>query len=105
MAGRMDLEDVSRFLKEKYWVLWLSIRNGNIEAIACTEIINYPKKTMCMVRILTGENYANWIGLEDGIASWAKSIGCTGMESWAREGWKRVFKHYKCSHILLERML
>lgn len=102
--GRMDINDLIRFIKEKDWVLWVSVRDKKIEAIACTEIIQYPKNKMCMVRIMTGENYANWIGLEAGIAAWAESIGCAGMESWARLGWKRVFKNYECSHILLERL-
>jgi hypothetical protein len=102
--GRFELKDAKKFLEDKDWVLWVSIRNKKIEAIAITEVLQYSKKKMCMVRIMTGENYANWIGLEDGIAKWAKSVGCDGMEAIARKGWARVMKDYEQSHVFLERM-
>ncbi len=102
--GRLDLVDLYRFLRAKDLVLWVSIRDKTIEAVAVTEIIQHAKKKMCCVRIMTGENYANWIGLEQGIADWAKSIGCDGMEATARKGWAKVFKHYDFTHIFLERM-
>lgn len=101
---RFTLDDAYRFILEKDWVLWCSIRNKKIEAIACTEILQYPNKKMCMVRVLTGKDYANWVGLEDGIAKWAQSIGCDGMEAIARKGWAKIFKQYDFSHIFLERM-
>jgi len=102
--GRFTLEDAYKFLSEKYWVLWVSVRDKKIEAIAVTEILQHPKKKICMVRIMSGKDYANWVGLEDGIAQWAKSIGCDGMEAIARKGWAKVFKKYDFSHIFLERM-
>lgn len=102
--GRMSLADAYRFFRTKDWVLWVSVRNGKIEALAVTEILQHPQKKMCAVRIMTGEDYANWIGLESGIADWAKSIGCDGMEAIARKGWAKIFKDYDFSHIFLERM-
>ncbi len=102
--GRLDLLDLYKFLREKDLVLWVSVRDKKIEALAVTEIILHPKKKMCSVRIMTGEDYANWVGLEQGIADWAQSIGCSGMESIARKGWAKVFKHYEFTHIFLERM-
>lgn len=102
--GRFTSEDAKKFFKQKDWVLWCSIRNKNIEAIAATEILQYSQKKMCMVRILTGKDYANWVQLEDDIANWAKTIGCDGMEAIARKGWARVFKQYEMSHVFLERM-
>lgn len=102
--GRIELDDVKRFLESKDLVLWVSIRNKKIEALAVTEVVQHPRKKMCVVRIMTGEDYANWVHLEEGIANWAKSIGCHGMEAIARKGWSKVFKHYDFTHIFLERM-
>jgi len=102
--GRVRLKDAIDFIKSKDWVLWVSVRDKKIEAIAITEILQYSQKKMCHVRIMSGENYANWVGLEQGIAEWAKSIGCHGMESIARKGWAKVFKEYDMSHVFLERM-
>lgn len=102
--GRILLRDVYQFLKEKDLVLWVSLRDKKIEAIACTEIIQHARKKMCMVRILTGKDYANWLHLEKGIAKWAESIGCAGMEAIARKGWAKKFTDYEFSHIFLERM-
>jgi hypothetical protein len=102
--GRLELADVRKFLIEKDLVLWVSLRNKKIEALAVTEILQHPRKKMCMVRVLTGKDYANWVGLEEGIAKWAESIGCHGMEAIARKGWSRVFKNYDFTHIYLERM-
>lgn len=102
--GRMQLEDLQKFLINKDLVLWTSLRDKKIEAIAVTEILQHARKKMCMVRILTGKDYANWVQLEKGIAAWAQSIGCDGMEAIARKGWAKVFKDYQFTHICLERM-
>lgn len=102
--GRWALADIKRFLHEKDLVLWTSLREGKIEAVAITEIVQHSRKKMCMVKVLTGKDYANWVQLESGIAAWAESIGCAGMEAIARKGWARVFKNYDFTHILLERM-
>lgn len=102
--GRFTIEDARKYLEEKDWVLWCSVRDKKIEAIAITEVLQYRRKKMCMVRIMTGENYANWIGLEKGIADWAKSVGCDGMEAIARKGWAKVFTEYEFTHVYLERM-
>jgi hypothetical protein len=101
--GRFTVENAYKFISEKDWVLWVSIRNKTIEAIAITEVLNYPNRKICAVRVLTGKDYANWIGLEDGIASWAKSVGCDGMEALARKGWAKIFTQYDCTHVFLER--
>lgn len=102
--GRLDLLDLYGFIRAKDVVLWVSVRDKQIEAVAVTEIIQHAKKKMCNIRIMTGEDYANWIGLEDGMAAWAQSIGCHGMEALARKGWAKKFPHYEFSHIFLERM-
>jgi len=102
--GRVLVRDFYQYFTEKDMVLWVSIRDKNIEAIAATEVLQYARKKMCHVRLLTGKDYANWAHLEKGIADWAKSIGCAGMESVARKGWSKVFKDYEQSHVFLERM-
>ncbi len=102
--GRFRLIDAYKFIVEKDWVLWCSVRDKKIEAIAITEILQYSQKKMCHVRIMSGKDYANWVELEQGIADWALSIGCHGMESIARKGWSKVFKQYEFTHIFLERM-
>ena len=100
----MSEENIKHWLKEKYWVLWASLKDGKIEAVAFTEVIDYPLKKICVVRGLTGRKFKNWIYHEEQIAEWAKSIGCDGMESIARAGWARIFKKYTQSHVFLERM-
>jgi len=102
--GRLTIDDLKRFLISKDLVLWVSLRDKKIEAMAVTEIIQHPRKKMCFVRLMTGEDYANWVHLEQGIAGWAKSIGCDGMEAIARKGWAKIFKNYDFTHIFLERM-
>lgn len=101
--GRLNLMDAYKFIREKDWVLWVSIRDKKIEAIAITEILTYPNRKICSVRALSGENYANWAKFEEQIAAWAKSIGCDGMEALARKGWAKVFTQYECTHVFLER--
>lgn len=102
--GRMNISGVKKRLENNDWVLWVSVRNKVIEAIAITEILQYDLKKMCAVRVLTGHDYFNWVPLEEGIAAWAKSIGCHGMEAQARKGWAKIFKSYDFTHIFLERM-
>lgn len=102
MSGRMDEEDVKRFLLSGDMQLWVN-RKEEITAVCVTEVINYPKKKACRIFIGTGKNRRDWQNYRWVIEEWARSQGCDGMESFARKGWARIFTDYKSTHIILEK--
>jgi hypothetical protein len=78
-----------------------------VKACIVTQIINYPQKRYCRLNIVTGVNRDDWKDSISIIEAWAKSQGCHGMESIAREGWWRVFirllRGWKKTHIFIEK--
>lgn len=83
----LDREGKTRFQ------LWAVVdERGEIKAIATTEVKVYPHKTACRIDLCSGSARKGWTHHIDGIARWAKSIGCDYLEIIGRPGWKRVFK-------------
>jgi hypothetical protein len=102
-GNKVSSDDIKRFLLNRDMQLWITSKKGEIEAVALTEILTYPKKKYCRLLIGTGRNRQNWQNHITIIEDWAKAQGCDGMESLARNGWERVLKGYSKTHIFLEK--
>jgi hypothetical protein len=105
--GKYDAEDVHRWLllgEDQLWI-W---KTPTAFAIGITRLENYPTQRVCMIRIVTGANAAEW--QDETLATierWAKANGCAAMELCARRGWaRRIRKHgYDMTHVYLEKPL
>ena len=69
-----------------------------------TEIVDYPKKSVCRIW-LAGGDLDELIEAEKGIAQWAKSIGCHGLEIIGRKGWQRKMTDYRFNSVVLVKEL
>jgi len=81
---------------------------AGVQALAVTEIVNYPAAKICRVCIATGERRGQW--LAPGLAvieAWAKAQGCDAVEPVARLGWERELKQlgYRAHHMILAKEL
>ncbi len=79
-----------------------------VEAIAVTEIIDYPLGRVCVLFIVTGRDRGNWLHHLAAIEIWARAQGCHRISSLARPGWRRVMARdpdYRITHILMEKDL
>ena len=67
-----------------------------------TEIVDYPQKAMCRIW-LAGGDLDELVEAEVAIATWAKALGCDGMEIIRRRGWSRKLENYQQSAVVLMR--
>jgi hypothetical protein len=99
--GKYHQNDILTALLNRDMQLW----TYGTDAVCVTEIIQYPRKKYARILIGTGRGRANWQHCRETIETWAKAQGCHGIESLARNGWKRIFKDYSQTHLLLEKIL
>jgi hypothetical protein len=80
-------EDVKAALIRRDMQLHVA-QSDRIEAICITELVNYPRRKLCNLFLLAGENMARWVHYQSEIVAWARSVGCDGMEvHHGRAGW------------------
>ena len=89
--NRWDMEAVHKSLLNQEVHLWVAFDSKkNIDGVATTEFVMYPKRKMLSVEYLGGNNMNSWgWDLLDRFNSWAKDNKCDGIECIARHGfWK-----------------
>jgi len=103
--GRYTITDLRRNLLSQDMQLWIIRAGEALEAVAVTEIVNYPSRKVVRVNIGTGSNFREWIPLLSEIEEWGKENGCDGLESIARKGWAKVWgkQGYNQTHVFLEK--
>ena len=103
--GKFDENDIRIGCLEREDQLWIW-RTETAFAVGITRIVNYPKKSVCSLRIVTGRNMKEWyLPCLETIEKWAKANGCHAMEFQARPGWERMIRPlgYDKTHLYLER--
>ncbi len=106
VIDEFNIQDLYKFIVEKKMQLWTArCEIGEVTACAVTEVQDYPQVKICRIVLLVGEDMDTWLSLEDGIATWAGSIGCTRMEAFCRSGLKKVLPDigYKQTHIVMSK--
>lgn len=99
--GRYEAEDIKPLLLNRDAQLWVSLRDGVIEAAAVTEITVYPHLKVCRLFLCSGKRREHWLVFEPTVEAWAKSQGCEGFEIIGRRGWARVLRHWQMANIIL----
>ena len=86
--------------------LWMAWDDGP-EAIALTEMHQFPRRKVLRITMMTGSRREKWIGFLKQIEDWAREQGCELMEPIARPGWRRILAPlgYKLSHVMLTKEL
>jgi len=75
--------------------LWVIVEGREITACGVTQILNYPRKKVCLMLLVSGRDFHKWSDKLDEIGKWASDIGCTSFEAFCRPGWKRVLKDWE----------
>jgi hypothetical protein len=93
--SEMTSKDIYNFCKEAKMQLWIVFDSeSNIKAVVTTEIINYPKKKVCRVITIGGQEIDNWLHSISVIEAWAEENGCHAMETFCRKGFIKKLEHY-----------
>lgn len=85
------------------WLAW----DGGPEAIALTEMHQFPRRKVLRIIMMTGAHREKWLGFLAEIECWAYGQGCEIVEPIARPGWKRILAPlgYRQTHCMLEKAL
>ena len=92
----MSVEDIYKRLSEARMQLWLVFNeNREIISVLTTEIIDYPRKTVCRIVTLGGKDLDIWVQdwLET-IEAWALENDCVAMETVCRKGFIKKLEKF-----------
>lgn len=84
------LEDIEAAIKCRDMQLWAYGVRASISAVAVTEILNYPRRRVCVVVLTGGECKGAWAEAAGKIEEWAKAQGCDEIRAIGRGGWSRA---------------
>ena len=88
--GRMIAADVSHNLIINHYHLWIIEKEDTIKAIAITEFMKYPRKTVLLINFISGDKLSEWIEeLDRVLVKFSKETGCDFLEACGRTGWER----------------
>lgn len=77
-GGRYEAADIKKAIESLDMQLWIIRAGDSVEAVAVTEIIQYPRRKLVKVNIGAGKNYKEWIPLLAEIEEWGKENGRNG---------------------------
>ena len=95
-GGRWALEYVLAGLVTGEQLLWVVVNEADDICVgaATTEIIQYPEKKFVAIHFLGGDDFAIWYqDLLGALTDYAGHTGCDGIETNARFGVWKFFKH------------
>ena len=92
----MSVEDIYKRLSEARMQIWLVFNEDkDIISVLTTEIIDYPRKTVCRIVTLGGKDLDIWVEdwLET-IEAWALENDCVAMETVCRKGFIKKLEKF-----------
>ena len=88
--GRMITADVLHNLIINHYHLWIIEKEDTIKAIAITEFMKYPRKTVLLINFISGDKLSEWVEeLDRVLVKFSKETGCDFLEACGRAGWER----------------
>ena len=103
--GAHTVDDLEARIAARDMQCWIG-GEGRIQVVCLTEIVPDRLKT-CHIGFCAGENFPDWVPLIEGIAAFARGIGCARLRLTARPGYtKFLVQHgFRQTHIVLDRSL
>lgn len=90
-------------------MLWLALRREEnriaILAAASTRLQRTDAGKVCVITACAGSDMPRWLGLIDGIETFARKEGCTWVRIYGRKGWLRALDGYEQRHVVIEKEL
>ena len=92
----MSVEDIYKRLSEARMQLRLIFDDDReIISVLTTEIIEYPRKTVCRIVTLGGQELDLWVEeLLNTLEEWALENGCVAMETVCRKGFIKKLERF-----------
>lgn len=80
-------EDIKAALLARDMQLWLAVTDNRVQAVAVTQIVRFPRKAICHLLGVAGDNKRVITRFENDVREWAAANGCDQFEALARRGW------------------
>ena len=106
--GSHDLASLAAGVRAGTYQLWVVIDENGPKAVLFTEIVQWPRKKVCIIQYAAGAGALDDLLLHVGkIEHWAVAQGCDGMMVPGRDGWepKLAGQGYRKTSIILEKRL
>jgi len=104
--GRHTMESLISEITNRELALWAVVGASGPRALVGTQILVASSGLRSLtIRFTVGKGLHAWIGLLDDLEDYARSQGCTRVETYSRKGWAKHMPDYKLTHILLEKDL
>lgn len=104
--GRHTMESLISEITNRELALWAVVGASGLRALVGTQILVASSGLRSLtIRFTVGKGLHAWIGLLDDLEDYARSQGCTRVETYSRKGWAKHMPDYKLTHILLEKDL
>lgn len=85
--------------------LWICWEGDKVYSATVTSIINHPKKKVCLVWLVGGEEIDTWLYNVGIIEEWATAQGCETITTQCRPGWERKLDGWTNKLVVLEKDL
>lgn len=95
--GEYEAEDIYFAIIKGEMQLWAvyGAEISRLSAICVTEVIQFPKKKMASVVLISGEGIHDWMHLlPEVIEEWAREKGCEEIRVNGRAGWLKALAVY-----------
>lgn len=86
----MWASDVLAFLLSGDMQLWAAVDGDQVVAVCTTEIVKFPRLTVCRLALAAGAQMAMWKNGKNLIMAWASEKGCQEVWGGGRKGWSRI---------------
>lgn len=96
--------DVLNALLGKDMQLWIAVVDLEVKTFWITEIVQYPRKKVCLVHFCGGR-LEDVEAFKDHIIDWARCIGCHGIQLFGRKGWRKTLPDWKENAVILSKEL
>ena len=97
-TGETTIEEVEEALASGLMLLWLGVDDIEIVSAGITQLSD----NVCTLVAYGGRREDH---LLQTIENYARDEGCKKLRVIGREGWRRVLKDYRLSHIVLEKAI
>lgn len=103
-SGRYLAEDVRRLAVLGEWQLWIAVDEKGVCAVGGSSFVEYPQLKAFRIHFGTGRGRKAWQWVVDEMVAWGKSQGAALSEGDFREGWTRVLRGWRKTHVFVERI-
>ena len=90
--GEREVEDVIQELLRGDKQLWMKTINDDFVLTVITQVYDTPRKRVCEITYLGGEEVMGFIGDIKEIELWARENNCTDITVIGRKGWERALR-------------